>query len=63
VEVALLKANWREREKCAYKENCMNLACSSLHTFEREREGERERERKEKKKGLCGCKIVGELAF
>jgi hypothetical protein len=28
----------------------------------REIERERERER-EKKEGLCGCKIVGELAF
>jgi hypothetical protein len=63
VEVALVKANWRERkrerEKCAYKENCMNFACSSLHTFERKRE----REKGKKEEGLCGCKIVGELAF
>jgi len=40
----------REREKCAYKENCMNFACSSLHMFERERE--REKERKGKKRRL-----------
>ncbi len=52
VVVALVKANWREREreKCAYKENCMNFACSSLHMFERERE--REKERKGKKRRL-----------
>ncbi len=60
VEVALVKANWRERErereKCVFKEKCMNFACLSLHTFERERE-------RKQKEGLCDCKIVGEFAF
>jgi len=61
VVVALVKANWRERErereKCAYKENCMNFACSSLHTFERERE------KGKKKKACVVAKLLENLPF